>query len=173
MYNLEWKMINISYLIPLLRLKLGDIDSTAYRYLDEWLLIALVASVGVLQRYWRFKYIITDLGDVTRNSGFIYFDRPEEEGVIQDSDEYIIVLMAAITVIKGDLEKSAWNLASWKDYEISYNPNEGGRIRSDILKSMQDELDDLLLPPTKRLARPKKGSLPGYKDNDFERNTRL
>jgi hypothetical protein len=66
------------------------------------------------------------------------------------------------------LESSAWSIGSWKDNEISVSSIEQGRLRTGTLRNLWDELNGLLLPPTKRLVRARKGSLPGYLGNDYE-----
>ncbi len=162
----------LDYLITYLRLRIGDTNSTAYRYLDEWLLKALQLAVQSLQRFWNYKYLIDDNFDVARNPNYTNFLFPEEDGVIEKGDENIIILMAAIYTLEGSLENSAWTFGSWKDFEVSYSNIEGGKQRSETVKRLWDELNSIIKPPSKRLATGKKGSLPGYKGNEFERKTR-
>jgi hypothetical protein len=45
---------------------------------------------------------------------------------------------------------------------------ESSRARGNILKSIWEELNALMKPPVKRLARTKKGDLPGYLNNKYE-----
>ena len=157
--------INIDYLIPQLRLRIGDTTESTYRYLDEWLKIALIASVRVLQRYWKSKYLIADSGVVTRNLLITTFEFTEEEsGVIQEKDEDIIILKAAIIILEGSLENSAWDFGSWKDNEIAVSSIESGRVRGEILSRLQAELDSLIKPPTKQLAQ-------GYRQSILEEFT--
>lgn len=162
----------LNYLLPYLRLKLGDTNSSNYRYLDEWLLIALKLSIKKLQRYWYSKYLLDSSENVFRNTDFPYFDYAEPP-VIETKDEYVIIAMAAFIILDGSLENSAWDAVSWKDAEIAYSNLESYRSRDAGLNRLLDELKDLLLPPTKKLARPKKGHLPGYIDNIFERDGKL
>ena len=162
-------VVSLGSLLPYLRMRIGDIDSEKYKYLDEWLLTALRLAMMNLQRYNNFKYLVDENGLVSRNPEYMGFTLPEEEyGVIEPSDKNIIILMAAIFVLEGSLENSAWNAASWKDYEISYSNLEQFRNRNETLKRLIDELNDLIKPPVKRLAQPKKRSLPGYKNNQYE-----
>lgn len=161
--------ITIDYLIPYVRVEIGDTDSTAYRYLDEWIVASLILAVKKAQRYWRSKYHITDKGYVTRSTT-ISFDTTEAEGIIEDRDEPILVLLAAITILEGGLENQAWNVGSWKDAEISYSNIEGGRIRNDNIKRLKTQLDDMIKAPTKRLAWTQGAPLPGFM-NEFERKT--
>ena len=83
----------VDYLLPELRLHLGDIDSTAYRYVDEWLEVALEMSIKSLGRWWNLKYLI-DAHNVSRNPNhtFIFAEPP----VIETQDERPILLMASI-----------------------------------------------------------------------------
>ncbi len=162
---------NLDYLIDGLRLKIGDTEPTTYRYTDDWLRTTLVLAVKNLQRYWRFKYLIDVDNNAYRNPLYV-FDVPEPP-IIQNSDEYLITLMAAIIILEGSLENSAWDAVSWKDNEISFSNLERFRTKNSMLDRMVQELNSLILPPTKRLARPSKQSLPGYLNNEYERKGRL
>lgn len=158
---------NLVYLIPYLRLKIGDTNSSSYRYTDEWLVIALVASVRALARYWHEKYIVLESGDVSRNALVSSFDNASPP-MIEYRDEMPIIVMAAIITLEGSLENSAWNLASWKDAEISVSNQETSRTRNSNLDRLWNELNSYLTVPTKRLAWAKKNSLPGFKNNSNE-----
>lgn len=146
-------MTDVTYLIPQLRLKIGDITPASYRYLDEWLEVALSSAIRGLERYWGSKYKISDAGVVTRNADYTQFEFPESEGLIQKKDEDIIVIKAALITLEGSLENSAWTMGSWKDAEISYSNIQSGNIRGDTLKRLQAQLDALIKPPSKRLTR--------------------
>jgi len=163
--------VSIDYLIPYVRVEIGDTTPASYRYLDEWIVAALTLSVKKAQRYWRSKYLITDKGYVTRST-LISFDTVESVGVIEDRDEPILVLLAAIAILEGGLENHAWDVASWKDAEISYSNIAGGQIRNDNLKRLKVQLDDMIKAPTKRLAWTQGSPLPGFM-NEFERKTEL
>lgn len=161
---------NVRYLIPQLRLIIGDIDSSSYRYLDDWLEISLLLSVKTIGGKWmNNKYLVDTSDQVTRNpnSTFLLPEPP----TIQYQDEKAILLMAAIITLEGSLENSAWDFASWRDNEISYSNLESARSRDAILTRLWNELTGVIKPPTKRLAEAKKGDLPGYKPlegNKFE-----
>ena len=161
---------NFDYLIPYLRFHMGD-NVEPYRYIESWLRTALVLSINSLSKWWEDRYILDDLFNISRNpdEGF-YFEFPEPP-IIQRKDERIIILMAAILVKEGSLENSSWSLGSWKDYEISYSNIEGGKAKESSLKRDWEELTSLIKPPSKKLARALKGSLPGYKHNEYERET--
>jgi len=157
---------NLRYLIPELRLKIGDISCNEYRYQDEWLEIALVLAVKMGTRWLNNKYLIENDTVVYRNtnSTFILAEPP----VLEQQDEIVVILMAAILTLEGSLENSAWDYASWKDAEISYSNLESSRSRDRVLVRLWDELTNTIKPPMKRLARARKQSLPGYKDNAYE-----
>jgi len=156
----------VTYLLPTLRLHLGDI-STPYQYLDEWVELSLVTSVETLQRWWNYKYLVSDTDEVYRNPKSTVFLFPEPP-VIQNSDERPIILMAGIIIKKGDLQNLSWNVGAWRDAEISYSNIEGSRGKQKGLQDDWDELTSLLTPPTKKLGYSKKQDLPGYKYNPYE-----
>lgn len=159
--------INMDYLIPSLRLQLGDINSESYRYTDAWLRTALVNGVKFLQKWWDNRYLIDTDYDVYRNTAITFaFPSPP---IIQTQDERPIILASSIVIKEGSLEASSWNTGSWKDAEIAYSNIEGGKMKDSSLARDWDELTDLLKPPQKRLAHTKKGSLPGYLDNEYDR----
>lgn len=161
---------NIEYLLPFVRLKLGDINPSAYRYADEWLIKSMTLAIKSLQRYWNFKYLIDENNIVSRNANsdlFVMASPP----IIESADEYVIVLMSTIITLEGSLENSAWDTSSWSDAEIRYTNIDAGRIRDANLKRLIDELNSIILPPTKKLARARKLSLPGYIGNQYEQKT--
>ncbi len=142
---------NIDYLLPFLRLQLGDLDPTAYRYTDEWLSSALVASVIALQRWWNYKYLVDETYTVVSRNTDITFTFEEGTHVLQTHDETPVILMAEIIVREGSLENSAWNTATWRDAEYYVSNIEGGRTRDSNLKRAWDRLLMYLKPPQKRL----------------------
>lgn len=157
---------SLDYLIPRLRLHMGDIDSSSYRYLDEWLLLALVSSVESLQRWWNFRYLTDDNDQVYRNTNLVF--PIAEPPVIQASDVRPIILMSAIILKDGALQSMSWNTGSWRDAEISYSNIEGGKQRDSSLKKDWEELKSLLTPPTKKLTQSNKMHLPGYNYGLYE-----
>jgi hypothetical protein len=160
---------DLDNLIPTLRLKIGDTTPATYRYTDEWLSVALVSGADLLGKWMNFKYLLDDSNLIYRNtnwSGFIFDE--DTYGVIEPGDSMIFVIMAAIIILEGSLENSAWDYVSWKDAEISFSNLESSRARSRILEMLWDELLYNIKPPTKRLARAIKNSLPGYLENQYE-----
>jgi hypothetical protein len=144
---------DLNYLIPRLRLKLGDL-TPPYKYMDEWLHLSLVASIDALQRWWNDKYQV-DINNRVSPS-------------IQRRDIQPIVLMACIILKSGSLENFSWNVGSWRDAEISFSNIEGSRGKQDSLKQDWDELNRILTSPNKKLVGSVKGHLPGYTGNQIE-----
>ena len=134
-------------LLPILRLKLGDTDSTSYRYIDDWLRTSLEASVSALSRYWDSKYIM-ESGDIVRNSAYAYFETTTP--VIQVKDAWIIILMASVIVKSGQLENLSWDIGSWHDSELSFSNIATGQQKDLSLKKDLDELASYIKVPTKR-----------------------
>lgn len=161
--------VDIVYLIPFVRLRIGDMDALAYRYTDAWITQALILAIKGSQRFWHSRYTVTDAGLVSRNLASS-FSTAEADGVIEDKDEPIIVVLASIYMLEGSLENSAWSTASWKDAEISYSNLEGARTKDSNLKRLLDELYSYITPPSKRLAHTIGGRLPGF--GEFEKSTK-
>ena len=143
-------MSNISYLIPILRVKLWDI-AVPYRYLDEWLDVALVSAIKSLQRWWSNKYLVDSTNLVVSRNPEMAFTLAEPP-VIETSDERIVVLMAAILVKEGTLESSAWSTSTWRDAEYYVSNIEGTKTRESGLKRDWDELLSLIKSPQRRLS---------------------
>jgi hypothetical protein len=160
---------NLDYLIPYLRLKIGDTNSLAYRYTDLWLSTALVAAVDFLGKWWNFKYLLDATNNVYRNPNWTNFIFDVADGIVEPGDEQVIVVTAAYILLEGSLENSAWDYVSWRDAEISFSNLESSRNRTENLRRLWNELISMLKPPVKRLARTLKGSLPGYiNGNEYE-----
>lgn len=142
--------INLDYLIPTLRLQLGDTNPTTYRYIDGWLRSALVTGVVSMQRWWKNRYTVDfDTNNVVRSSDYEFlFDSPP---IIQRPDERPIILMASILIKSGQLESNSWNVGSWKDAEIAVSNIEGNRAKEFGIGLDWSELQMYILPPTKRL----------------------
>lgn len=144
-------VLNIDYLLPVLRMHLGDTDPLTYRYVDGWLRVALVSGIKSLQRWWGDRYLINyTTNDVERGTSytFLYEDPP----IIQDVDERPIILMSAILVKTGQLESNSWNVGSWKDAEIAVSNIEGNKAKMFGANMDWEELKMYILPPTRRLS---------------------
>jgi len=162
----KYDKVNIDYLIPYVRMKIGDMNGE--RYEDDWIRTALILAIKESQRYLNNKYLIDSDNSVYRNPIY-YAEDPYD--IIDARDEPIIVLLAAIIILEGSLENSAWNAMSWRDNEISFSNLEQFRTRSEILRTLIDELHSLVLPPVKRLGKVSKVSMPGYFGNPLENKT--
>ena len=159
----------LDYLVSFLRFKIGD-TATPYRYLDEWLVVSLNFALRLSYRYLKNKYLIDANNLVTRNTLTPTLFNTDEtvEGVIEKRDEPILIILAAISTLNGSLENSAWNFTSWRDAEISVSNQQSATTRSATLDRLNDELNDLVGAPTKRLAKGRKQSLHGYIKNPYE-----
>ena len=150
---------DLDYLIPELRFMIGDIDETAYRYLNSWLRVALVGSIKTLQRWWRIRYEIDDSYVVTRYSESTFsIDSPP---VIMTADEMPILLMASVLIKSGAMQNSSWTTGSWRDAEIAVSNIEGGKLKNQSLEKDWNALKMYLKPPTKRLGKGTRDSIPG------------
>lgn len=158
---------NLVYLLPYLRLRIGDTNPSAYRYLDDWLVVALNLGFKKSERYFNHKYLIDEQNNISRNPNSPKFIFPEPP-ILESADEYLLVLFAAIIVLEQSLENSAWDAASWKDAEISYSNLESFRSKNENLNRLITELNELVISPNRRLAQALKSSLPGYTKNEFE-----
>ena len=164
---------NIDYLIPSVRMLIGDTNPDSYRYLDQWLVKSLVLAIKSIRRYLGAKYLVSDSGYVSRDDSSTKFSTPETVSIIEMQDEYLIALKSAIITLQGDLEQSSWNLSSWRDAEVSVSNQEVSKTKDANLKRLMDEFIELAGSPSKRLARAVKGSLPGYLGNEWEHKTDL
>lgn len=142
----------LSKLLPRLRLHLGDINSQSYRYMDDWLILALKGAIQALERRWDSKYLIDETtDDIVRNPLYIFsFDEPP---IVQGMDIQPIILQASIIIKQGSLENSSWNFGSWRDAEISVSNIEGSRAKDSSLQRDWDELNSLLPAATKKLTK--------------------
>ena len=155
----------VDYLIPELRVHLGDTTAASYTYSEDLLRSALVMAVRALMRKWNSRYKIDNTGVVTRSTTLVYAD--VEPPVIMYADEYPILLQASIIVKSATLQGSAWDVASWKDDEISYSNISGAKLAEESIARDRAELDDII---RKRLYGVSKQSLTGfrYPPNYFE-----
>ena len=151
---------DLDYLLPELRARLGDTDSTAYRYLDEWLRVSLVSALKAMQRWWRIRYTIDETTYIVSrypDSTFLVDEPP----VIQQQDETPILIMASILTKSGVLQNSSWTTGSWRDAEIAVSNIESGKMRDSSLARDWAELEMYILPPTKKLTGVVRTEIPG------------
>ena len=150
---------DLDYLLPELRMHLGDTDSTAYRYMDEWLKVSLVWGLKALQRWWRIRYTIDASYNIARFSNSVFIqDAPP---VIMYQDEEPILLMASILVKSGTLQNNSWDVGTWRDAEIYVSTIEGGRLKDASIRADWDRLLQYLKPPQNRLSAGARDSMLG------------
>jgi len=164
---------NLSELIPQLRQYIGDMNSEAYQYTDQWLLNALASSVNSLARWWNFKYLLDEDCNIIRNENYVKTYKFEEPPVIEPGDDFIIVIMASIIIKSGVIQNNVWNVGTWRDAEIYYSNTEGSKAAVESLKRDWELLMYYLKPPSQRVAfkarRGKGVLLTGFR-NDLEMN---
>lgn len=147
----------LDHLIPDLRIHLGDI-SEPLKYADNHLRHTLVIACKALMKKWRNRYLINATYVVSRNAGVTYEDTSPP--IIQYSDERAFILQASIVVKSAVLQDSAWDIASWRDDEVSYSNIAGGAT---LRKSLQDDINELELWLRRRLFGSARQSLTGFK----------
>jgi len=158
---------NLDYLITPLRLHIGDYEDE-FTYTDAFLRTHLVYAVKALGPRWNYKYLIDADNAVSRNPHRAYlFASPP---IIEYSDERAIILQAAIDIKSPIVYTRSMTTVQWKDEEVSYSNTVGHTALADSLKKDLEELESLFPPPRKRLAQPKKQSLPGFENppNQYE-----
>lgn len=150
LFILDETKSGVEYLIPALRMELGDINPLSYRYTDEWLKVALIVSIKALQRWWRSRYLVDDETQIISRNPLSTFEFDEPPTITTD-DEMPIILMAAVLVKDGSLENNSWNVSTWRDAEYYVSTVEGGRQKDASLQRTWDRLLLYMKPPQKRL----------------------
>jgi len=148
---MAFKASNLEELITPLRIQIGDTTSDP-TYSDEVLHEVLRQSVAALMTRWNDRYYVDNEGIVNRSPAetFTWSSPP----VIQHKDRRAVVLQASIMIKSGKSFVNSGNVQSWRDEEITYSNTEGARqLESTLLRDIS-ELDTLLPPASKRLARP-------------------
>lgn len=143
-------------IVPSLRVYLGD-SEIPYEFSNSLLLEALVEACKGLMHYWNFKYLIDNNDCVSRNPGHTYsiISPP----IIQYSDEYAFILLAAIIIKMAKLTDTFWDIGAWKDDEISHSMYKGGTA---LGKNIRKDWKELQYWLRKRLYGTNRQSLPGY-----------
>lgn len=138
-----------------LRVYLYDIIEP-YTYSDELLLQCLYGAVRLLGRRWRNRYYLVD-NVLTRNPYIVF--KFAEPPVIAPGDEYVFIVQAAIMLKSAVAFDSTWDVASWKDDEISYSNIQAAKSRDDSLRRDLELLEELL---RQQLAGGLVQPLPGF-----------
>lgn len=171
---------DLDFLLGPLRAHLGDITS-AYRYSDGFLRRNLVDGLKSLGIRSQHRYKITTSGSPPPGSSqttvsgvdytIYYVERTTRwtftetsPPVIQHADERPIVLAASIIIKRGELQTAALGTVSWKDDEISYRNTDSTKFVSRSLAQDENELELTLPSRARKLAGPRRQSLPGYKN---------
>jgi len=138
-YVVAYDAADIDTLIPFLRFYLGDY-TPSYRYTTTTLRSALIFAVKALMRRWRSKYKIDADGVVIRNPNYEFeFAAPP---TIQYYDEPAIIIQAAILVKSGAMQEASWQVAAWKDDEISVSNIQADKSRQTNIQQDIKTLDD-------------------------------
>ena len=168
---------NLDYLIEAVRLRLGDLEGTAYS--DAHMRTSLSAAIKFLMGRWKSKYqIVSDttyiageapegfaaantvdgvgaipsglsLGSAFRNP-FLEFTQAYPPTLEQD-DEDAVVLAAAYLVYLGKLTGSSSSYYTWSTEDIRYSNVEAARSTRMAMDLLKEELDILFKT---RIAQP-------------------
>ena len=156
---------NLEELITPFRIQIGDTTSDP-TYSDEVLHEVLRQAISALMTRWNDRYFVDNEGVVNRNTTELFsWSSPP---VIQHRDRRAIVLMASIMIKSGKKFSESGNAHSWRDEEISYSNIESARQLNSTLAEDKAELDSIVPPASKKLARPLMdrlyGELPDWED---------
>jgi hypothetical protein len=133
--------VDVRYLLGDFRVFLYDITSP-FTYTDETLSSVLLSAVKILGRKWHNRYIPTTEYNIQRNTSITY--NANEPPVIEASDEAVILLQAVIILKTAHAYDSVWDVASWKDDEISFSNIQSAKSRDDSIVRDLAELEKLL-----------------------------
>lgn len=161
---------NIDYLIPDVRLRLGDLDKTSFT--DIVVRTALIMGVKFLQSKWHRRYlvytstmlIIPQPSDVP--AGYVYVNLPEganyipsglnsydvfrnpfvtftdtSSSVIVQEDEYPVTIAGLLFLRESILSGTQQTFVNWTDGEYSYSNVASSKVMADLSKSALDELN--------------------------------
>ena len=163
---------NIDYLIPDVRLHVGDIDSI--RFSDSLIRTALVNGIKFLQHYWSTRYLVYSGAAMyvtpqpeTVSSGYMYVALPDGYGEIlgtltdndvfknpaldfsdvglapiSQSDEAIVVISATMMLCKSLLTSSSLTFVNWSDGEYSYSNVAASQVLSKLFASALDDFNN-------------------------------
>jgi len=161
---------NIDYLIPDVRLRIGDLNSVVFS--DTLVRTALISGIKFLQSKWQRRYqVYTDSMLVTPQpdgvpAGYVYVALPDgynvipsglaandvfrnpfqtftdpSTSVISQPDEYPIILAAMIFLRDSSLSSSQQTFVNWSDGEYSYSNVASSKIMSDLSSNAWAELN--------------------------------
>lgn len=160
---------NVDYLIPDIRLRIGDLDSVVFS--DVIVRTALINGIKFLQSKWHSRYQIYASGMIIYPQpndmpGFIYAGLPDGYGyipsglnindvfrnpyqtfidtgttVVVQMDEYPITLAAMLFLRESLLSGSAQTFVNWSDGQYSYSNVASSNIMSKLSSGSWDELN--------------------------------
>jgi len=134
-------MSDLATLVGSLRNYLGDSD-TPYRFDAEELETSLDTALYMLLRRLNFKYTMDTSGTITRTSGATF--KVDSPPVVEFADQAAIIIQAAIITKSASAWDSSWDVASWKDDEISYSNIQGARSKDQSIATDLQLLEDVL-----------------------------
>lgn len=161
---------NVEYLIPDVRLRIGDLDGT--RYSNTIIRSAIVGGIKYLQAKWVNRYMVyTDEMLLTPQpadvpAGYVYaatpvgnyfipsglaegdvYRNPTTEftdtstSIIAQIDETPIILAATMVLSRTQLSSSAASFVNWSDGEYSYSNVSSSNILSKLYADSLTELN--------------------------------
>lgn len=148
-------MSDVTFLLPDLRVYLGD-TVEAYMFSDDLLESSLFTAIKLLGRRWRYRYLLDEDNDITRNDAASF---QVSTPTIEFVDQAALIVQAAIVIKSARAWDSSWDVASWKDDEIAYSNIQGARSRDTSIASDQNLLDKILV---QRLHPGIINSMPGF-----------
>lgn len=148
-------MSDVTFLLPDLRVYLGD-TVEAYMFSDDLLESSLFTAIKLLGRRWRYRYLLDEDNDITRNDAASF---QVSTPTIEFVDQAALIVQAAIVIKSARAWDSSWDIASWKDDEIAYSNIQGARSRDTSIASDQALLDKILV---QRLHPGIINSMPGF-----------
>ena len=141
---------NISYLIPPLRLHIGDVNGDTFS--DTILLTALVNGVKMIASRWSNKYQIyasgidtacigytPNVNDVYRGCTFAFTTIPPP--IVEQQDEIAIVLAASILARRSVITSSVTVFNNWSTPDLSFSNVQASKTIMDLLQTDQNMLD--------------------------------
>jgi hypothetical protein len=168
---------NLDYLIVPVRMHIGDIAGDVFS--NALILTSLVFSVKWLQNRWNNRYLVytsnmlvsgttvntpdgqctlatlPGVHDVFRNCAITFTS--EATPVIDQDDEYPIVIAASILLRRSVITSSLTAFSNWSTPDLSYSNVSSHRALMDLMNADLKALDEFF---KKRLASPQKSSFP-------------
>lgn len=154
----DYTQTDLDFLIPFVRFHMGDLETR--RYTTDTIRTALIYGFKLLQRRMNNKYLI-DVNNttVTRNTAMSYYFKEDAPPVIESRDQAAFILQASILLKSGIMQDSSWQVAAWRDDEISYSNLQADRSRRLGLDRDREMLEEFF---KLRLFAGRRQALPGF-----------